>query len=163
VNPWTVTWVTWLARDAVLSEQTRWVIDRHLARLRALAADIQAAEVRLARVTADDPLVQTLQGLSEPGGEGLADGVVTLGTPFLHVDDLPDRVDVLAVPVVAEQGEDQTELLPPEEGLVSGPDPLRDGLLAFCYPVEQADGELVLEVALVGEHHRPVGLDDDVQ
>ena len=67
VNPWTVAWVTWLAREAALSEQTRWVMDRHLARLGALAADVKAAEERLARVTADDPLVQQLLALKGIG------------------------------------------------------------------------------------------------
>ena len=47
VNPWTVAWVTWLTHAAELSEQTRWVMDRHLSRLRALAADVKAAEERL--------------------------------------------------------------------------------------------------------------------
>jgi transposase len=60
VRPWTVAWLTWLTRDAALSEQTRWVVDRHLARLRVLAADLKAAEARLAKVTADDPMVQSL-------------------------------------------------------------------------------------------------------
>lgn len=69
VSPWTAAWVQWLARDAAPSEQTRWVIDRHLARLRALAADIKAAEERLAGATADDPLVRTLLALK---GIGLA-------------------------------------------------------------------------------------------
>jgi transposase len=67
VNPWTVAWVVWLARDAGLSGQTRWVMDRHLARLQALAADIKAAEERLARVTADDPLVAALVAMKGIG------------------------------------------------------------------------------------------------
>src|SRR5439155_27267466 len=60
VNPWTVAWVVWLTREAPLSEQTRWVMDRHLARLKTLAAEIKAAEERLAKVTAADPLVANL-------------------------------------------------------------------------------------------------------
>ncbi len=67
VNPWTVAWVTWLATVAALSEQTRWVVDRHLARLKALAADIKAADARLAKVTADDPLVRQLLDLKGIG------------------------------------------------------------------------------------------------
>jgi len=67
VNPWTVAWVTWLARDAALSEQTRWVMDRHLTRLRALAADVKAAEQRLAQVTAEDPLVAALLAMKGIG------------------------------------------------------------------------------------------------
>jgi transposase len=73
VNPWTVAWVTWLTRDAALSEQTRWVTDRHLARLQSLAADIKAVETRLAKTTADDPLVRQLLDL-----KGI--GVVTAAT-----------------------------------------------------------------------------------
>jgi transposase len=67
VNPWTVAWVTWLTRDAGLSEQTRWVTDRHLSRLKALAADVKAAEERLARITADDPLVTALVAMKGIG------------------------------------------------------------------------------------------------
>jgi transposase len=60
VNPWTLAWVTWVTRGAALGEQSRWVMDRHLVRLRSLAAEVKAADERLARVTADDPLVQSL-------------------------------------------------------------------------------------------------------
>src|SRR5262245_2780854 len=67
LNPWTVAWMTWLAHKAPLSEQTRWVIDQHLGRLRALAADIKAVEARLAKTTADDPLVQRLLHLRGVG------------------------------------------------------------------------------------------------
>ena len=67
INPWTVAWVSWLTRDAALSEQTRWVIDQHLVRLRSLAVDIKAAEERLARVTADDTLVGQLLELKGIG------------------------------------------------------------------------------------------------
>jgi transposase len=67
VNPWTVAWVTWLAHKAPLSEQTRWVIDRHLDRLKSLAGDIKAVETRLAKATADDPLVQQLLTLKGVG------------------------------------------------------------------------------------------------
>jgi transposase len=68
VNPWTVAWVVWLTRDAALSEQTRWVVDRHLSRLKALAVEVKAVEERLANVTGGDPL--TL-GLREVKGIGL--------------------------------------------------------------------------------------------
>lgn len=67
VNPWTVAWVNWLAHRARLSEQTRWVVERHLGRLRSLAADIKAAEARLAKATADDPLVRQLLQLKGVG------------------------------------------------------------------------------------------------
>jgi hypothetical protein len=42
-------------------------MDRHLGRLQTLAADIRAAEERLARVTADDPLVRQLLKLKGIG------------------------------------------------------------------------------------------------
>jgi transposase len=67
INPWTVAWVTWLSKNAELSEQTRWVVDRHLARLRSLAAEVKAVEARLAKATADDPLVQELLALKGIG------------------------------------------------------------------------------------------------
>ena len=60
VNPWTLAWVTWLICDAGLTDQSRWLVDRHLTRLRAIAAEVKAVEERLARVTADDPLVGSL-------------------------------------------------------------------------------------------------------
>ena len=67
IKAWTVAWVKWLTTQAALSEQTRWVIDRHLERLKSLAADIKAVEARLAQVTADDPLVQQLLNLKGVG------------------------------------------------------------------------------------------------
>lgn len=72
VNPWTVAWVTWLTKKAELSEQTRWVVGRHLDRLKTLAADIKAVEARLARATAEDPLVRQLL---EVKGVGLVTAV----------------------------------------------------------------------------------------
>jgi hypothetical protein len=42
-----VAWVTWPAREAGLSEQTRWVMDRRLSRLWSQAVEIRAAEERL--------------------------------------------------------------------------------------------------------------------
>jgi transposase len=64
-NPWTAAWMSWLTRDAGLSEQTRWVMDRHLTRVRDLAAEVKAVEERLVKVTAGDPLVRSL--LTMPG------------------------------------------------------------------------------------------------
>jgi transposase len=60
VRPWTIAWHTWLRDGTTLPETTRWVIDRHLADLADLARRIQAAETHLARLTADDPLVNYL-------------------------------------------------------------------------------------------------------
>ena len=66
VSPWTVAWLAWVA-DVELSEQTRWVMDRHLARLRHLAGEVRAAEDRLTGVTAADPLVGRLLDLKGIG------------------------------------------------------------------------------------------------
>lgn len=60
VRPWTRTWLAWLGRLTDLGEQTRWVIDRHLARLAWLGGEIAAAEKRLVEATAGDPLVHRL-------------------------------------------------------------------------------------------------------
>jgi transposase len=58
-GPWTKAWLAWL-RVVQLGEQARWVLDQHLRHLEGLAADIKAAEDRLAGVTADDEVVRRL-------------------------------------------------------------------------------------------------------
>lgn len=60
VSRWSVKWVKWLKSQAALSEQGRWVTDRHLARLKLLDEEIAATERRLQQVTADDSLVKKL-------------------------------------------------------------------------------------------------------
>ena len=60
VRPWTKKWLAWLESLSDLGAQTRWVIDRHLARLGWLGGEVAAAERRLAEATAGDPLVARL-------------------------------------------------------------------------------------------------------
>src|SRR5262249_61360679 len=56
----TQAWQRWLTRTAPLSEQGRWVVERHLRELTRLAEDISEVEQRLQQVTADDPEVARL-------------------------------------------------------------------------------------------------------
>jgi transposase len=65
-KPWTKAWLVWVRR-VELGTQARWVLDQHLRRLEALAADITAAEKRLAQVTADDAVVGRLLRLRGVG------------------------------------------------------------------------------------------------
>ena len=60
INAWTQAWQRWLTRTAPLSEQGRWVVERHLRELTRLADDIGEVEKRLQQVTADDPEVARL-------------------------------------------------------------------------------------------------------
>ena len=62
---WTRAWLHWLEHDAALSEQGRWVVERHLASLRRLGEEIAQVEARLSEVTRHDPQVTRL--LAEPG------------------------------------------------------------------------------------------------
>jgi len=62
---WTASWVAWLKEQAPLSEQGRWVIQRHGERLESLAREIQEVEKRLTQVIKDDPVVAKLR--QEPG------------------------------------------------------------------------------------------------
>jgi transposase len=57
----------WLRQTAEVSEQTRWILDRQLAHLAYLSAEIRAVEKHLAALTADDPVVQKLLSLSGVG------------------------------------------------------------------------------------------------
>jgi transposase len=67
VNPWTVAWHKWLRDGTTLPEATRWVLDRHLAELADLAKRMKAAEAHLAKLTADDPLVEYLLAIKGVG------------------------------------------------------------------------------------------------
>lgn len=67
VSAWSVAWLAWLRAAEGLTEQTRWVVDRQLARLEWLKQEIAAVEVRLARLTADDPLVTRLLAMKGIG------------------------------------------------------------------------------------------------
>lgn len=64
---WGVAWVRWLRGEAPLPEQTRWVVERQLVRLGQLDEEIAAVEDRLARLTAEDPLVQRLLAMKGIG------------------------------------------------------------------------------------------------
>lgn len=64
VNTWTKAWLSWLT-SLELSSETRWIIERHLERLKSLKEEIKEVERRLARLVADDPLVARLQ--AQPG------------------------------------------------------------------------------------------------
>jgi transposase len=60
VNPWTRAWRGWLLQEAALSEQGRWVVERHLRDLDRTAEDLHEVEERLAAATAGDPEVARL-------------------------------------------------------------------------------------------------------
>ncbi len=65
VTAWTRAWLLWLEQVAPLSEQSRFVVSKHLAELKRLAKDISEVEKRLAAVTAADPVVARLR--KQPG------------------------------------------------------------------------------------------------
>lgn len=60
---WSVPWLAWLKTTDALSEQGRWVINRHLARLAGTVKEIAVAEKRLRKCTKNDPLVAKLMSL----------------------------------------------------------------------------------------------------
>ena len=62
---WSKLWLAWLGQQAPLSEQTRWVVDRQLARLKTLQTEIKEVEQRLEEVSRSDDQVQRL--LAQPG------------------------------------------------------------------------------------------------
>jgi len=57
---WTRVWLEWLAQEAPLSEQSRWVVGEHLAELDALETRLCRVEDRLEDLTRDDAMVQRL-------------------------------------------------------------------------------------------------------
>lgn len=61
---WSRPWRTWL-NGVTLPEQSRWILDRHLARLDHLNQEVEVAGERLGQVTREDPVVTRL--LSLPG------------------------------------------------------------------------------------------------
>lgn len=67
VGRWTKLWVTWLKTCGELSEQSRWLINRHLSRHAHLCDEVAVVERRLAEVTQDDPLTQHLLQLAGVG------------------------------------------------------------------------------------------------
>jgi len=71
-NPWTKAWRYWLEREAPLSSQSRWIIERQLHRLDQLAQEIVEVENRLEEMTAADPIVGKLR---QQSGIGLVTAV----------------------------------------------------------------------------------------
>ena len=67
LRPWTVAWLRWLRQALDLSAQTRWIVDRQLARLAFLGVEITAVEHRLRQLTADDTMVQELLAMKGIG------------------------------------------------------------------------------------------------
>lgn len=63
--PWTKAWLAVLEQNSELSEAARWVVDRHLNGLKYVNSEISLAEVQLAKMTQNDPLVERLLG--KPG------------------------------------------------------------------------------------------------
>jgi transposase len=60
---WTKRWRQWIAQEAQLGEQSRWVMEQRLRRLTWVEGEIKHVEVRLAAVTQDDRLVQWLKSV----------------------------------------------------------------------------------------------------
>jgi len=58
---WGRAWREWLKTTAALGSEARWVVDQHCANLQRLDEALLAAEVRLAQVTAEDPIVAQLR------------------------------------------------------------------------------------------------------
>ena len=59
-SAWTRKWKAWLAQEAQLSEQSRWIIDRQLEQLMVTQKEIRIVEDRLKSLTQKDSLVQAL-------------------------------------------------------------------------------------------------------
>lgn len=65
INRWAQSWLNWLAACGELSEESRWIIDQQLVRLKSVAGEINAVMKRLREATADDTIVARL--LELPG------------------------------------------------------------------------------------------------
>jgi transposase len=65
VKAWTKAWLAWLAQEAPLAPNDRWIVADQLAELASLTTRITAVENQIKAMTADDPLVARL--LSLPG------------------------------------------------------------------------------------------------
>jgi transposase len=64
---WGPTWLAWLATAEGLGPEARFVVDCHLGELRRLGEQIAAVEARLAKVTAEDPVVWRLVAMRGVG------------------------------------------------------------------------------------------------
>ena len=67
VRRWSKAWLIWLEREAALSEQGRWVVEQHRARLSGNARELRFCEERLERATVEDPLSKRLRALKGVG------------------------------------------------------------------------------------------------
>jgi transposase len=64
---WTKWWLAWLRDEAPVSPAGRLIITEHLGEMEQLEARIERIEAELARLTADDPVVQKLQEFAGVG------------------------------------------------------------------------------------------------
>jgi transposase len=64
-NVWTKDWLKWLGQTTALGSHSRWVMDRHLANLARIVAEVKIVEQRMEEATRDDQVTQQL--LTEKG------------------------------------------------------------------------------------------------
>lgn len=64
---WTIAWLRWVRSDADLSTSTRWILQRHVARLQQLGLDILEVERELAQWAEDDAVCRHLMALAGIG------------------------------------------------------------------------------------------------
>jgi transposase len=57
---WRNAWIQWLVEKADLGLESRWVMERHLQRLKEIAKEVTAVEQRLRALMRDDPVMQKL-------------------------------------------------------------------------------------------------------
>jgi transposase len=57
---WTIAWREWLKQTAALSDQSRWILERHLKRLEQLQQEILEVEKRLCEMVGNDAVVAKL-------------------------------------------------------------------------------------------------------
>lgn len=69
---WSVAWFSWLADEVQLGEESRWVVQQHLAELEYLGRRIREVEERMQQATSDNPLVAKLL---EQKGVGLVTAI----------------------------------------------------------------------------------------
>jgi transposase len=62
LSAWTRTWLAWLEK-AELGSESRWIMQRHLARLEHLGEELREVEARLVQVGGDDVVVLKLMSL----------------------------------------------------------------------------------------------------
>jgi transposase len=67
MRPWGPSWLAWLQGQAALSEEGRWIVARLLMRLKRVAEELAAAELRLAERTRSDAIVGRLMAIKGIG------------------------------------------------------------------------------------------------